>query len=640
MIKKSVLLTALACVLLLVVIGANAVYTVKAYAPVKEVIWDKPENKLSIAHVELFGPLERPQVIFDHKKHAEALKKEGKKEGETCDTCHPLDKEKNLILFDFPKKVKKKDKDLVRNAYHGECISCHKEKLREKKKSGPVICGDCHKKEYGSITVKYPIIEFDFYYHDKHVKKLKEKIGKDACSLCHHTYDIDEEDETLALVYEEGTEDSCYYCHDLEKKRGPKLTAITRVTSKKGLNVQRSSHLRCLNCHLEYEKELESKKEKKKDKKAGPTECAKCHTGKYKTIAELEKVPRPDRGQKEKPFINIENAKMKGVAFDHKFHEKNHKTCRGCHHETLNSCKTCHTLTGSSDGKWVNIANAYHDVFSVRSCAGCHNTKKSAKDCAGCHFSIRPMDLETMGPKKEGCSRCHTGKKEVIPHTGKEKEMEIKVLGKETCHLCHTGRKEVIPHTGNCLRCHTGNPHTAKEMDIKVLGKETCHLCHTGRKEVIPHTGNCLRCHTGDPHTAKEMDIKVLEKEYKPAKFPHLKIIEKLVKISNDSKLATYFHAKTSICDGCHHRSRIEAEAKKDIPPYCRNCHTISFDPLHLNRPRLLAAYHRQCIGCHKKMELEKPKECKECHKEKAVRPVDILSKPEGYNKNLLKQGG
>jgi hypothetical protein len=33
---------------------------------IKEV---NPENKISIAHTEIFGELERPPVVFDHFKH-------------------------------------------------------------------------------------------------------------------------------------------------------------------------------------------------------------------------------------------------------------------------------------------------------------------------------------------------------------------------------------------------------------------------------------------------------------------------------------------------------------------------------------------------------------------------------------------
>jgi hypothetical protein len=348
------------------------------------------------------------------------------------------------------------------------------------------------------------------------------------------------------LVYEEGTEESCYYCHELGKKRGPELTAINRVAAKKKLDLQRASHLQCLNCHLKYEKELARKADRKKEEKAGPVECAKCHTGKYKTIAELKDVPRPDRDQPDKAFINIQKARLKGVPFDHKSHEKSQRTCRDCHHETLNACKQCHTLAGSLDGKWVNIANAYHDADSGHSCSGCHDDKKAAKECAGCHALLPDMDIQTKGPKKETCNTCHTGKKE--------------------------------PLSG---------------IKLSVAGLNT-------------------------EKVKKEVTINVLEREYEPAKFPHMKIIEQFVKTSNDSKLGSHFHRNLqTLCEGCHHQSRAEAEVEKDSPPYCRNCHGIRPDSQNRNRPKLIAAYHGQCMGCHDSMKLEKARKCEECHKKK-----------------------
>ena len=552
--RKLIYLLVSLCYLALIVYGLNAVYTVEATLHTKKVPAIKPENKIAIAHTEIFGKLERPQVIFDHKKHEDAFKQEG------CKACHPAD-EWGKLSFSFPKNVKKLNEQSVMKAYHDECIGCHKKNAKVKEETGPVTCADCHAKKSESVKIKYPVFDFDFSVHDKHVKKLKEKFGKDDCSLCHHTYDIEEEDETLALVYEKGTEESCYYCHELGGKRGPELTAITKVTAKKGLSIRRASHLQCLNCHLKYQEEYL----KKGDKEACPTECIKCHTGKYKTVAELEKIPRPDRDQSKKPFINIKDAIMKGVTFDHEFHQTNHKTCRSCHHETLKACNECHNLTGKPEGSGINIARAYHDVFSEHSCEGCHNKKKSEKDCFGCHSNIAVMDIESVGPKKEACAICHSG--------------EIK------------------------------GPLSRPPLSVAKLDPEK---------------------------VKKEVEVNILQKEYEPSKFPHLKIIEKLVKISNDSKLANYFHKDMqTICEGCHHRSRAEAEVKKDTPPNCRNCHAITFNPQDLNKTKLLSAYHRQCLSCHEKMNLEKGSKCADCHKEKAGGPKEITNVK---NENVVKQ--
>ena len=545
------------CYLILLIYGIGSIYSVETPTevkkPVQKIPVQKLDDKISIAHTDIFGSLERPQVIFDHKKHVEALiKEDSKKEWETCDSCHPWNEDKSLMSFIFPKKVARKDKDSYMNAYHDECIGCHKERNSQKKKTGPVTCGDCHADKLAALQYKYPVMEFSYENHDAHAKTLKEKNIQDSCSYCHHVYNAHNEE----LVYEKGKEWSCYYCHELGRKTGPVLAIETRIIREKGLGLEKTSHMRCLNCHL-YFKEHDEGKIKQKDAKEPPVECVKCHTGKYKTVAELEKVPRPDSGQPEKAFIDIEKSKMKGVPFDHKAHQTQSKTCRGCHHETLNSCKECHTLFGNPDGNNVNLAGAYHDISSEKSCSGCHFVKQSAKDCNGCHHAIMPVDAQTKGPKKAVCTLCHSGKRELL---------------------------------------------SASKLSVAGLDTEK---------------------------VKKEVEVKILEREYEPSKFPHMKIIEKMTKISNDDKLASYFHRDLkTLCEGCHHQSRAEAEAKKDEPPYCRNCHSIAFDPQRLNRPRLLAAYHRQCIQCHVKMELKKPKECKECHKEKEIRPTDILSKP------------
>jgi hypothetical protein len=517
----------------------------------KDIIQDSIKNKLIIGHTEIFGKLERPQVVFDHGRHTDAFKKEG------CKTCHPLASAENY-LFDFPFKAEDKSAKKTEDSYHEKCISCHRKIIREKRKSLPIRCGDCHVKRFESLTLKYPPVEFDFAYHDKHVKKLKEEKVKDECGVCHHTYDIREEEESLRLVYENGKEESCFYCHNLGQKRGPELSAITAVAAKKGLSIQKVSHWLCVNCHLRRIKAGE---------KAGPVECMKCHTGKYRTIAELANVPRPERDQPKRPFIYMEKASMKGVLFDHTFHEKNTKTCRSCHHETLEACRKCHGLTGSPEGGWINLANAYHDPSTDIGCTGCHKEKKTARNCAGCHYHLVDMDIQAKGPKKAICTVCHSGKKD--------------------------------------------GPAAARQIALSEL----------------------------DPKKVPEkVTIKILEQQYEPSTFPHLKIIRKLIGVSNGSKAGTSFHRNLqTICRGCHHQSIDEAEVRKTEPPYCRNCHSITFDEKNMNRPRLLAVYHRQCMGCHARMGI-KEMGCTDCHKQKAVQPKDLLSGTGGIT--TLYKGG
>lgn len=88
--------------------------------------------------------------------------------------------------------------------------------------------------------------------------------------------------------------------------------------------------------------------------------------------------------------------------------------------------------------------------------------------------------------------------------------------------------------------------------------------------------------------------------QYRPVRFMHSK------------------HAASvdSNCALCHHASPKGADAVKDRlseTVACRACHQEAFDPKHPERLGLSAAYHQQCMGCHKKMN-QGPVDCKGCH--------------------------
>jgi hypothetical protein len=181
-------------------------------------------------------------------------------------------------------------------------------------------------------------------------------------------------------------------------------------------------------------------------------------------------------------------------------------------------------------------------------------------------------------------------------------------------------------------------------MDVKTLApkQKTCGLCHTG-KDPLPMP-SALSTAGISREEIKEVTVKVLENEYEPAKFPHLDIVNKLAKISNDSKLATYFHRNIqTICEGCHHQSPAATEAQKESPPYCRNCHMISYNKKNMNSMRLVTAYHNQCMGCHNAMGLEKGSSinfaegdrCEACHKKKDDGPAEITKVK---NDNVVRQ--
>ncbi len=514
--SKNIFIILTISIFIVLYIGVSSLYPICK----KENISDIKSGKLIIAHYEIFGELERPGIEFSHSLHVERFKKQG------CKECHPVIEDGNY-LFDYLFNIENKTKKEIKELYHKKCIGCHEKEIKKTNKVLPVRCGECHKKDVPLI--KHPAVVFDFSVHDKHVKTLNNK-----CIFCHHFYDKEDKE----LVYEEGTEQSCYYCHDLQKKHSLLLKSDISVTTEKNLDMKKVSHHLCINCHLDISG---------KGAKAGPVECSKCHTGKYKTIAELINVPRMKRDQPVISFISIEESQMKGVPFDHSFHENNTSSCKDCHHQTLKSCRECHSLKGKQEGNWINTTNAYHNVLSSYSCIGCHNKQKVQKECSGCHHYIKNMDLEAKGPKKESCKLCHTGKKDITK---------------------------------------------VKPLPLTELNSQK-----------IP----------------ENVTVKILEKEYEACVFPHLKIVKKLTEVSNKSEVATYFHRDIqTICKGCHHQSNSEVEVKANKPPFCRSCHSLNFDPNNMNRPRLLAIYHRQCMGCHEKMQI-KATGCRDCHKEKNV---------------------
>jgi len=111
----------------------------------------------------------------------------------------------------------------------------------------------------------------------------------------------------------------------------------------------------------------------------------------------------------------------------------------------------------------------------------------------------------------------------------------------------------------------------------------------------------------------KKVIIKNLVDRYEPVEFPHQKIFNALTKQVNNSKLAQYFHyEKTTLCIGCHHNTPAAGN-----PPRCGNCHGKPLDENDLYKPGIRASYHRQCIGCHKIMGIEKYLSCTACHKER-----------------------
>ncbi len=329
---------------------------------------------ISIDSMKAFGKLERPPVKFLHQQHTEALTAKNK----DCTACHPV--ENNRLVSKYMR-LENTAKQETMDIYHTNCIACHKETAGVGQKSGPVVCGECHKDRTDLVAIWQPI-GMDRSLHYRHSKAQNEK-----CERCHHQYN----EVTKKLYYAEGKEGTCRYCHK-------DLTEENRVS------LRLASHLGCIDCHSKTLAKFDD---------AGPITCGGCHDpAQQKLIEKLKNVPRMKRNQPDTVFVRTakseaQNSKpetrMKRVPFNHKAHENYNDTCRVCHHANLNACVQCHTLQGTQEGNLVTLEASMHRLNVNMSCLGCHDLNQRDPKCAGCHAGI----ARTRQQDSAACQACH-----------------------------------------------------------------------------------------------------------------------------------------------------------------------------------------------------------------------------------------
>ncbi|MBW1642128.1 MAG: cytochrome C [Deltaproteobacteria bacterium] len=422
---------------------------------------EKRPDIITIDTLKEIGKTDRPAVLFPHDLHQKVIEKKGK----DCLACHQ-DTERGLSLK-F-KRMKEADKQEVMDIYHTNCIGCHKENKAANEKSGPIVCAECHTSNPKYIAAQQPI-RFDKSLHFRHTKAQENK-----CEKCHHEYN------PLAkrLFYEKGKEGSCRYCHK-------------ETTEENRISMRLASHQSCLECHR---KTLAQKKT------AGPIICGGCHDVKEQAlIKKLETVPRYDRKQPDITLIKAGEtdikSRMNPVPFNHLAHEKSNATCRVCHHEDLQSCVKCHTLSGAKEGKGLNLMQAMHQENAEQSCIGCHNFNKKAKECSGCHSR-----MPKTAAKDSTCQKCHMD--------SPLQRLNPKGIGEES-------------YARMLLQSRTAAKGSYKESEIP-----------------------------------DKIIIKDMVNKYEEVNFPHRKIVKALTAGIDKSKLATAFHnGGNTVCQGCHHNS-------------------------------------------------------------------------------------
>ena len=269
----------------------------------------------------------------------------------------------------------------------------------------------------------------------------------------------------------------------------------------------------------------------------------------------------------EKP--NPKGAAMKPVVFNHLNHEKKIDNCETCHHTgDPVSCSTCHTVEGKAEGNFITLERAMHATNIAKrakgntpvSCVSCHEQQtKERRECAGCHAIVTPKRDQAW------CATCHNVTPSMTPE-----QMQKGIKG------------------------------TLLPGDNEALATETV-LAQKPVEPVSPMLGPL------------KVVIDSLADKYEGSNFTHRRHLTSLMEGIKDDKLAQAFHNQPELlCATCHHRSPLSL-----TPPKCGSCHTKEIDKANPGRPNLMAAYHLQCMGCHKGMDVARPRDtdCTTCHK-------------------------
>lgn len=121
---------------------------------------------------------------------------------------------------------------------------------------------------------------------------------------------------------------------------------------------------------------------------------------------------------------------------------------------------------------------------------------------------------------------------------------------------------------------------------------DECRLC---RQQRLRDMGLSVKDQTESYYLLDSPIIRRTEDHYGPVRFMHAK------------------HAKvTRDCALCHHYRPVDEGASETTR--CSACHQEPFQKDHPERLGLKAAYHQQCMGCHREMD-KGPIDCAGCHR-------------------------
>jgi hypothetical protein len=439
----------------------------------------------------------------------------------------------------------------------------------------------------------------------------------------------------------------------------------------------------CDTCHLQMEDSRQSQKflrlvdeEKNAVMDVYHDECVACHNETAAAGSKSRPTICGDCHQRRSRFVST----RRPIGFDRSLHHRHveglGQECDRCHHEYNEETKEIFYAKGKETTcRYCHLTEETEDVSSLSqaahwACVGCHSDLKpdaGPTDCAGCHDAERQAQIARVDEPK----RLERGQPDFVLLRANEREIDSSKLNtvpfshighedfNSTCRVCH--HESMTP----CAECHTlGGSEKSQGVTLQramhaIDSEHSCVGCHDVHKKDVSCAGchslmeqgrlsehACTICHAGpspadvlategdytslDPFRPSPEDsrlsftdedipetvtIGILSEKYEPAVFPHRQVVNKLLEHIGQSKIATYFHGHENVvCQGCHHNSPAGTK-----PPLCESCHGQPFNEAELFKPGLYGAYHRQCLGCHQAMQIEKPSDCVGCHALKTV---------------------
>lgn len=143
------------------------------------------------------------------------------------------------------------------------------------------------------------------------------------------------------------------------------------------------------------------------------------------------------------------------------------------------------------------------------------------------------------------------------------------------------------------------------------------------------YPGNCKSCHLTEYPTKKDPGLvpcprsEMISVKHTAKEGPEIIVLDELVDRYNPVVFSHKLHAEmsemTGGCESCHHYNTTGPILA------CNTCHEVNRLREDISKPDLSAAYHRQCVNCHRQWSRET--ECNSCHKPKSPDFNELVDK-------------